>query len=114
MVRQACESNDHPDSRMFAQIFRLLGMYFFIKPNKGSNVEGVDILEAMINFKDVDKEDQRQKVLCDVLDKVIFNDEPAVDYIPTFLQRVRDHDERLCTSPEFVQGYVAGYVAFRA
>ena len=98
---------------MFAQIFRLLSVYSLIKPRKGSNVEGVDILNTILTFKDLDQNKRREN-LCLLLDKVISDDDLAVETIPTFLEKVKDHDQRFCKTPEFVQGFVAGYVAFRA
>ena len=67
----------------------------------------------MLNFNDLQKEKQ-QKTLCEILDRVILRDNPAIEEIPNFLERVKEHDERLCFSPDFVQYYMAGYVAFRA
>ena len=113
LVRQVCGSNDHPDSCMFAQIFRLLNVYSLIKPRRGSNVEVVDILNAMLTFKDLDQ-DQSRENLCLLLDKVISDNDPVVEKIPTVLDKVKDHDQRLCRTPDFAQGFVAGYVAFRA
>ena len=111
-MRQVRGSNDHPDSRIFAQVFRLLSTYSLIKPRRGSTVEVVDILIRMLNFKDLHEDKGRQK-LCVIIDKIISNDDHAVEHIITFLQRVQDHNQRLCGTPEFVQGFVAGFVAFR-
>ena len=98
---------------MFAQIYRLLSVYSLIKPRRGSNVEGVDILNTMLNFRDLQTEKNQENV-CEILDTIISDDDPAVEHIPTFLEKIKHHDHRLCKSPDFVQGFVAGYVAFRA
>ena len=58
----------------------------------------------MLNFKDL-REDKGREKICVILDKIISDDDPAVEHIPTFLQRVQDHNQRLCGTPEFVQGF---------
>lgn len=113
LVREACGSNDHPDSRMFAQIFRLLSSYSLIKPRKGSNVEGSEILKSMLNFSDLRHESCKEK-LCMILEEVISNDDPSITEIPTVLLRTQDHDERLTLTADFIQGFIAGYVAFKS
>ncbi|XP_043471062.1 uncharacterized protein LOC122504190 [Leptopilina heterotoma] len=97
---------------MFAQIFRLLSTYSLIKPKRGSNVEGCEILNALLTCKDID--DNRFSNICSTLERIISDDDPSIESIPNFLDKVRDHDERLSRTEEFVQGFVAGYVAFRA
>ena len=90
-----------------------MSVYSLIKPRKGSNIEGVDILNTMLNFNNLQKEKQ-QKTLCKILDRVILKDNPAIDEFPNFLESVNEHDERLCFSPDFVQYNMADYVSFRA
>ena len=97
---------------MFAQIFRLLSIYSLIKPKKGSNVEGVNILSTMLHAEDF--QEKKQESLCQLLDNIISNNHPAAEHIPTFLDKVKQHDYRVSSTPDFVQGFVAGYVAFRA
>lgn len=95
---------------MFAQVFRLLSTYSLIKPRKGSNVEGADILKTMLDFSDLREEKTTEK-LCNYLEEIISNDDPAVEDIPTLLEH---NDERLNLSNGFVQGFIAGYVAFKS
>lgn len=52
MVRGACGNNDHPDPVMFLLIFRILSLYSLIKPSPGSNVEGNELLDALLNVHD--------------------------------------------------------------
>ena len=61
MMRGAGGSEDHPDATLFAGIFRLLSMYSLIKPPRGSNVSGAEILQALISLKDVSDEKKRRK-----------------------------------------------------
>ncbi|XP_054720968.1 uncharacterized protein LOC129230585 [Uloborus diversus] len=53
MMRNAGGSNDHPDSLVFLHIFKLIGTYSLIKPPKGSNVTGADLLQTLMKPSDV-------------------------------------------------------------
>lgn len=60
-MRQACGSNQHPDPRQFVQIYRLLSCYSLIKPPRGSNVSGGDILKALLDIKTTNEEEMQKK-----------------------------------------------------
>lgn len=51
MIRYACGSNEHPDPTLFVQVFRLLCTYSLVKPSKGSNVSGTELLQALMQTK---------------------------------------------------------------
>ena len=51
-MRSFCGSNDHPDSVMFLQVFRLLCCYSLGKPPKGANVTGTELLETLVTAND--------------------------------------------------------------
>lgn len=53
MMRSACGSNDHPDSVLYIQMFRLISTYSLVKPPKGSNVSGGEMLETLMKLEDV-------------------------------------------------------------
>lgn len=53
MVRGAGGGSTHPESTQFIQIFRLLSLYSLVKPPKGSNVSGADMLQSLLNVKDL-------------------------------------------------------------
>ncbi|KAK3909961.1 Transposable element P transposase [Frankliniella fusca] len=46
-IRGACGSNQHPDPRLFVNIYRLLMTYSRIKPPRGSNVTGGQVMDAL-------------------------------------------------------------------
>ena len=53
MMRNCCGSNDHPDSQLFIQMYRLVSMYSLIKPPKGCNVSTGELMNVLINIKDI-------------------------------------------------------------
>lgn len=72
MIRGACVSNDHPDSLLFVQVYRLLSFYSLVKPPKGSNVQGAEIFETLLQSKDVACEsDDNKSILASTLQKMI-------------------------------------------
>ncbi|KAL4091972.1 hypothetical protein QTP88_026567 [Uroleucon formosanum] len=68
-----CGSNDHPDSILFIQMFRLRSTYTLVKPPKGSNVSGGNMINILLNIKDITNiNEQAQRIkqkLDDILDK---------------------------------------------
>ena len=74
MVREAGGNNDHPDPLMFILIFRLMSVYSLVKPPKGSNITGGDLLKSLVFMKDAglnskDKEKKRwQKIHEEILE----------------------------------------------
>lgn len=53
MIRGAGGGSTHPESTQFIQLFRLLSLYSLVKPPKGSNVAGADMLQSLLNVKDI-------------------------------------------------------------
>ncbi|XP_046407616.1 uncharacterized protein LOC124172243 [Ischnura elegans] len=73
MMRAACGDNDHPDSVQFVQVFRLMGTYSLVKPPKGCNVSGPDVLEALLRLTDITPRDDRWSLYQSTLDRIIDN-----------------------------------------
>lgn len=73
-MRGACGSNSHPDSLLFIQVYRLLNTYSLVKPIRGSNVTGNDIMTSILSLKDLigteyrEKQEQLKKSIDDVID----------------------------------------------
>ena len=61
MMRHCCGSNDHPDSSLFIQMYKLVSTYSLVKPPKGSNVSGGDIVKFLIDMKDITTVSERQE-----------------------------------------------------
>lgn len=51
-MRYSCGSNDHPTPQQFGQVFRLYCCNAMIKPPKGSNVTGVELLQTLMKTED--------------------------------------------------------------
>jgi len=61
IVRQACGSNQHPDPKQFVQIYRLLSCYSLIKPPRGSNVDGGEVIKTLLDIQINNSEDIQKK-----------------------------------------------------
>ena len=61
MMRHCCGSNDHSDSALFILMYKLVSTYSLVKPPKGSNVSGGEILKVLIDIKDIKAVDERQE-----------------------------------------------------
>ena len=53
MMRHCCGSNDHPDSALFIEMYKLVSTYSLIKTPKGSNISSNDVMKVLINMKDI-------------------------------------------------------------
>ncbi|CAH2090997.1 unnamed protein product [Euphydryas editha] len=53
VMRHSCGGNDHPDPKMFAQVYRLASSFSLIRPPRGCNVSGKDLLRSLIEAKHV-------------------------------------------------------------
>ncbi|KAK3917087.1 Transposable element P transposase [Frankliniella fusca] len=61
-IRGACGSNNHPDPLMFINVYRLLMTYSLIKPPRGSNVTGSEMLQALLDLKDLEGEKNKESM----------------------------------------------------
>ncbi|KAE8738586.1 hypothetical protein FOCC_FOCC015932 [Frankliniella occidentalis] len=106
LVRQSCGGNTHPEPRVFAQLFRLLSMYALVKPVRGSNITGGEMITTLLNLKDLNScsKQERKEALSKKFDEIISNDHVA-DH---------DHDYIGESIDEFALAYVGGYVARHA
>ncbi|XP_074095300.1 uncharacterized protein LOC141524981 isoform X1 [Cotesia typhae] len=52
IMRSVCRCNDHPDTILFGQVFRLLCSYSLVTPPKGSNVTAGELLQSLMQSKD--------------------------------------------------------------
>jgi hypothetical protein len=107
MMRSACGSNDHPDSVTFLQVFRLIGTYSLVKPPRGSNVSGGEILETLLKLSVLpesthDKQQEFNEKLNNILER------------GSDIHIFDDHNYIIQNSSEYVIAYLAGYFAFKA
>lgn len=80
-MRGACGSNSHPDSLLFVQVYRLLSVYSLVKPIRGSNVTGSELLSTIISLKDLVGEErkERKEHFENIIDNIINNASPLMD-----------------------------------
>jgi hypothetical protein len=52
LLRAGGGANNNPETLQVAQIFRLLSLYSLVKPPKGSNVTGGNLLDALVRQED--------------------------------------------------------------
>ncbi|KAK3920713.1 Transposable element P transposase [Frankliniella fusca] len=115
LVRQSCGGNTHPEPRVFAQLFRLLSIYSLVKPCRGSNITGGEMVTTLFNLEDMKMKtrQERHKLLSDKLDEIIIKGQD-LDQITDLMEEVeKDHDyigdgEAI---DEFALSYVTGFVA---
>lgn len=53
LIRGACGNGCHPDPLMFINVYRLLCTYSLVKPPRGSNVSGAEMLTALLSLEDI-------------------------------------------------------------
>ncbi|CAI6351679.1 unnamed protein product [Macrosiphum euphorbiae] len=70
MIRSACGSNDHPDAILFIQMFRLLSTYLLVNPPKGANVSSGDMINTLLNIKDITNTNERAQRINQELDQI--------------------------------------------
>lgn len=111
-MRESCGANDHPDSVLFVQMFKLISTYSLIKPPKGCNVEGKDILETLLALKDVDDINIRREHWEEMVDTVLDKGN-GCHLISEATQVIREHDYSLSETSEYALTYISGYVSRR-
>lgn len=110
MMRHCCGSNDHPDSALFIQMYKLVSTYSLIKPPKGSNVTGGELIDVLLKIKDIPNVDERRAQWDAQIDTILdkgLHSEKLLDA----LQILEDHDYFQCSTSDYVLAYVAGFVA---
>ena len=75
LVRQSCAANTHPEPRVFAQLFRLMSIYSLVKPLKGSNITGGEMLTTLLSLNDLKNKscEERKHESSIKLDNIILN-----------------------------------------
>lgn len=78
-----------------------------IKPPKGSNVDGVEIFETLLNLKDTETTKNSKEEWETMLDKIIARGE--VNSLQLGVRHVHDYNVKKVN--EYVQSYFSGFVA---
>lgn len=67
----------------------------------------------MLNFSDLRVESAKES-LCHILERVISTDDPLIENIPYVLERFQNVNEQQSMTKDFVTGFIAGYISFKA
>lgn len=106
MIRECCGSHDKPDPLLFIQVYRLISFYSLIKPPKGSNVDGIEIFETLLNEKDANIHENTKEWL-QALDEII---ERGENHKETLTVR-HVHDYNVGNVNPNVQAYFSGFLS---
>ncbi|KAE8739209.1 hypothetical protein FOCC_FOCC015300 [Frankliniella occidentalis] len=63
LIRQGCGAHGHPDPIQFIQVYRLASYRSLIKPPKGSNIMGGDMLKSLLSMPDFTSEENKRRRL---------------------------------------------------
>lgn len=110
MMRHCCGSNEHPDSQLFIQMYKLVSTYSLIKPPKGCNVSGGELMNVLLSIKDIKNPAERQQQWLDQIDTILDRDK-NVDILAEAASELDGHDYFLCTTSDYVLSYIAEYIA---
>lgn len=105
MIRGCCVAFDKPDPLLFIQVYKLLTFYSLVKPPKGSNVEGLEVFETLLNEKDT-AVNENIKQMSETLNKIIERGENNNEQYS--VKRV--HDYNVVSVNQFVQAYFSGFL----
>lgn len=108
MMRNACGCNDHPDATTFIQVFRLLSTYSLLKPPKGANVTGSDMVKSLLDFNDLPSADNDKQEFINRLDELLTTKSQS-----SLVGFSHDHSYYQQNSSDCVVGFLAGFVAHR-
>lgn len=108
MMRECCGANDHPDFILFIQMYKLVSTYSLIKPPKGSNVEGSDILETILQLKDIENETQRKEQWERMMDKIL-DKGIKTDLLGEASSLLFEHNYSMSETSEYAITYISGY-----
>lgn len=114
MMRSSCGSNDHPDSVLFVQIFKLICTYSLVKPPKGSNVTGGELLSSLFSIKDLDMQDDKCKQFHQAIDNIIDHGSDCPDIVNLFSTYYDHNYAGITVTNDPVLAYIGGYVARKA
>ncbi|XP_071582486.1 uncharacterized protein [Temnothorax nylanderi] len=109
MMRNSCGSNEHPDSTLFVQMYRLVSTYSLVKPSKGSNISGADTINVLLSIKDLNNANERRDQWDAQIDTILDRG-TNLDVLYDAASLLKEHDYFKCSTSEYVLAYVAGYV----
>lgn len=113
MMRESCGANDHPDSILFIQMYKLISTYSLIKPPKGCNVEGGEILESILQLKDIENKSERKEQWEGMIDTII-DKGSKTHFLGEASRLLLEHNYSMSETSEYAITYISGYCSRRA
>lgn len=109
MIRESCGANDHPDSHLFIQIYRLISTYSLVKPPRGSNISNSEVFDVLLQIRDIDDVEERNNQWHAQLDTILDRGCTDIFVEATALQKEHDYcdSEHLAYAICYISGYVA-------
>ncbi|CAK1580411.1 unnamed protein product [Parnassius mnemosyne] len=107
VMRHSCGGNDHPDPKMFAQVYRLASCFSLVRPPKGCNVSGKDLLKTLLGAQGILTSPNKDKeIWLQNIDIMVERSEPLLE--GSLIDE--DHDYNEAVTSDAVQSYIAGYI----
>ncbi|CAK1603537.1 unnamed protein product [Parnassius mnemosyne] len=107
VMRHSCGGNDHPDPKMFAQVYRLASCFSLVRPPKGCNVSGKDLLKTLLGAQGILTSPNKDKeIWLQNIDIMVESSEPLLE--GSLIDE--DHDYNEAVTSDAVQSYIAGYI----
>ncbi|XP_033229743.1 uncharacterized protein LOC117181293 [Belonocnema kinseyi] len=91
LIKDCCGFSEHPDSIIFIQMYRLVSTYSLVKPPKGCNISGGEILDVLLNLKDTNNVDDRWEISTGKIDTII-DQGINYDHLECVAKVLQDHD----------------------
>lgn len=110
MMRHCCGSNEHPDSQLFIQMYKLVSTYSLVKPPKGCNISGGELMDVLLSIKDLTDPIERQQQWLAQIDTILDKGTNIATLVEV-ASELDGHDYFLCTTSDYVLSYIAGYIA---
>lgn len=91
-------------------MYRLISTYSLVKPPKDCNVSSGELMNVLLNIKDITDIKEREEQLIGQIDTILDRgtNTDILAYVPSILN---DHDSHICTTSDYILTYIAGYVA---
>lgn len=109
MMRDCCGANDHPDSNLFIQVYRLVSTYSLVQQPKGYKISTHEIFNVLLQIYDMDEKNERIEQWETQLDTLLDNGWNST----VFTEVVRVLNKHYyCESEDskYANAYISGYV----
>ena len=94
-------------------MYRLVSTNSLVKPPKGSNISGGEILDILVKLKDITDADERWEQGTGQLDTIV-DKGTGCDQLIDVATLLQDHDYFGCSTSDYVLTYISGFVVRKA